>query len=150
MLTFIIKPGKRLLKYENGCQISHLIHRSSSSSGKLKALPVPAVCLSKDGTTFLAYHPQRDFPYEHSRPLPAKKANESIDDHDTSSPLKVQIMRGFKEKAASKKLTNRDLEKMFGECQSFFRPQPQERSRAEDVEYRKMLKQKTLNELPDD
>jgi len=152
-LSNLIPPGRRLLCHENGPQLFNLTNRSSSSSSssaKLKTLPVPAVCLSKDGSTFLAYHPQRDFPYEHSSPIPNKTAEDNaIEEGDATSPLNVRIMREFKEKADSKKLTEKDLEKMFGECKAFFRPQPQERSRADDAEYRKMMKQKSLNELPE-
>ena len=120
-----------------------LVRNSSSSSSK--TLATPAVCLSKDGSTFLAYHPQRDFPYEHSRPLPSK-----IDDEDSASPLNVQIVKAFKEKSTSNKLSETDLEKMFSECKQFFRPQPQERKRKDVAEYEKMLKLKKLNELPED
>ena len=117
---------------------------SSSSSGKVET---PAICLSKDGTTFLAYHPQRDHPYEHTRPLPTP----TEDDADASlSPLKVQIVKAFREKTTSKKLTNQDLGNMFGEPKNWFRPQPQERSRKEFADYKRMLKQKRMNELPED
>jgi len=118
-------------------------HRCSSS----KTLPTPAVCLSKDGSTFLAYHPQRDFPYEHTRPLPTQTPEEA---EYSSSPLKVQIAKAFREKKQTNKLSEKDLEKMFSECRQFFRPQPQERKRKDVAEYERKLKLKTLNELPDD
>jgi len=127
---------------------------SSSFSSKLKDIPTPAVCLSKDGSAFLAYHPQRDFPYEHSRPLPPSSA--SIEDTDdpsssSSSPLKIQITKAFKEKKSKQpNLTLKDLGEMFGDRPNYFRAQPQERKRAEVAEYQKMLKRKTLNELPED
>ena len=127
---------------------------SSSSSSKLKDIPTPAVCLSKDGSAFLAYHPQRDFPYEHSRPLPPPSA--SIEDTDdpsssSSSPLKIQITKAFQEKKSKQpNLTLKDLGEMFGDRPNYFRAQPQERKRAEVAEYQKMLKRKTLNELPED
>ena len=120
---------------------------SSTRFSSTKTLATPAVCLSADGTTFLAYHPQRDFPYEHSRPLPPKIDAEA---EFQDSPFKVQIAKAFKEKSTSNKLTRKDLEQMFGECKSYFRPQPQERKRRDVAEYYKKLKDKTLNELPED
>jgi len=103
--------------------------------------------LSKDGATVLAYHPQKDFPYEHSRPLP-----QPVDDlaQYNDSPLKVGISKAFAEKTTSKQLTTKDLEIMFSEARGFFREQPQERKRKEVAEWKRQKKAKTLRELPDD
>lgn len=146
-LSHLLPTGKTLLR-NDGTLLSSISLRFTSSSN-LKTLAVPAVCLSKDGTTFLAYHPQRDFPYEHSRPLPENPATEEVGDQESASPLKVQIMTGFKDKAESRKLTQSDVAKMFGDYKGVFRKQPQERSRREFSEYQKKMKQKTLNELPE-
>lgn len=54
------------------------------------------VALTDDGSTFVAWHPKQDFPYEYTKPLPIPEAIE--DNTVLKTQLTAEVLEVFKKK----------------------------------------------------
>lgn len=71
MAAIIWLTTKNILSSIAKCNASHLRAYSASSKTALGGQSVvDKVVTTSDNSTFVAYHPNREFPYEMSRPLP--------------------------------------------------------------------------------
>ncbi|ESO99719.1 hypothetical protein LOTGIDRAFT_173557 [Lottia gigantea] len=68
---------------------SSLTNYSDDSSSKSKKKPVTHSCLSPDKSAILCWHPEQEFPYEHTRPVPRNP----IELAQGETVLKIQYVR---------------------------------------------------------
>ncbi|XP_074645196.1 large ribosomal subunit protein mL42-like [Tubulanus polymorphus] len=74
-----------------------------------KTFPNPAIVLSKDGATVVCWHPEEEFPYELTKPLP--RSVPEMEEGD--SLLKVQYLEKDKFEGKPMEVVNRELAEMF-------------------------------------
>lgn len=94
------------------------------SGSRLQALRnTPVVALSPDRTVYICWHPEPEFPYEHSRPIPRRL--EQLEEGDTV--LKVQHLIAEKNKYSPDGPSKRELKEMFYTTKHQWLPKPRKR-----------------------
>ncbi|XP_041347510.1 39S ribosomal protein L42, mitochondrial-like [Gigantopelta aegis] len=84
---------------------------------------VPQVGLSPDGSTVVCWHPEPDFPYEHTQPLPRNQREMAEGD----SVLKVQYLVEEQIKYRSSGPTDKELSNMFFTTKHRWYPKPEKK-----------------------
>jgi len=74
-----------------------------------KKISGPAIVVSEDNSTIVCWHPEPEFPYEHSKPLPIKR--QELEQGD--SVLKVQYIEDYENRHRPTGPTRLELEEMF-------------------------------------
>ncbi|KAK6177086.1 hypothetical protein SNE40_015262 [Patella caerulea] len=95
------------------CKIPTFTYRSTQS------------CLSPDGSCILFWHPEQNFPYEHTQPIPRKV--KELEEADTV--LKVQLLKEEEIKHRPDGPTDAELSNIFYETKHRWFPRPEKKYR---------------------
>jgi len=93
---------------------------SSSSSKQNQNDSGPTVVLSPDGNTVLCWHPEPEFPYEYSRPMPRNETEMQQGD----SALKVQYVMDERARHRADGPNQQELMKIFHTTRHAFDHKP--------------------------
>ncbi|KAK2156333.1 hypothetical protein LSH36_216g06071 [Paralvinella palmiformis] len=104
----------RMLKL---CRFIHLESRLQAARNK------PNVAVSPDQTAYICWHPEPEFPYEHTRPVPRNVGQ--LEESD--SVLKVQHLQATRNIHATGGPSNRELKEMFFTTKHKWHPKPRRR-----------------------
>ncbi|KAK3734436.1 hypothetical protein RRG08_029111 [Elysia crispata] len=91
----------------------------------------PDVCLSPDKAMIMCWHPEPEFPYEHSQPLPRDKSQ--LEEGD--SVLKIQYLVDEKLKNRPEGPTVNELSELFYTNREDFKRRPRHEKKTEQVKY---------------
>ncbi|GFS22429.1 39S ribosomal protein L42, mitochondrial-like [Elysia marginata] len=89
---------------------AHVLQRQNFSvSCQMNKTKPPDVCLSPDKSMIMCWHPEPEFPYEHTQPLPRDKSELEVGD----SVLKIQYLVDEKLKNRPEGPTVNELSGLF-------------------------------------
>ncbi|GFO43964.1 39S ribosomal protein l42, mitochondrial-like [Plakobranchus ocellatus] len=91
----------------------------------------PDVCLSADKSMILCWHPEPEFPYEHTQPLP----RDTSDMEEGNSVLKVQYLIDEKLKNRPDGPTVNELSELFHAHREDFKRRRRHEKKVEQVKY---------------